>query len=1414
MKNLMKKALLVFICLLFSAFSIADDGTNKVKMPDDEIEKRTQALTFIQQTAMEKDAKTKTELIKQLGDLKYEESAEVLMSIIESNSQSPTPVTSFHLKESLISLSKVGDSQYTSRLATAFETAKKNLSGENWYRHVESEFNNALVAINRNSTPEKIMTAEFLEATDMAKGFLGKIQAAIAKVGADSPRGKDYITFLTGVQRSLEESPIQFFGRDEEIRRAFRVLARMKGKVPVFTGEAGVGKTAVAEQIGHMLTVGDIPKGKVFQEELSNAILIQTSASRMSRLAMSDQDNAQAAAIENFVASIETIEKDFEKDIILYIDEAHMLSKAQVNALKSSIEDNKKPIKMILSSTNKESNNALFADPAFERRVEKILLEEFDVDQTVKVLKQSWIPVIEDKYNVRYNDDLIYEIVSISKKYKPNVARPSGPFSLLQDFAILAHDKADGELVELTQDDLYKFLSRISGLPVVPQDRENFIKYIEEVKVRLKNKIKGQEVMIDAFVDNFATSLLKQEGKTHRSGVLLGPTGVGKSYLGEEVAKEFFQTDSRTLVIDMNDYQDSTYSLNKLFGAPNGIISSNEDKGLICEFLDGRGQGGGVIILNEIEKGDPGVFNRLMEFLETGKVIGGDTRTRYMGYHYVVMTSNNKIDAILSPEKIKGMTREQLNREIKRVTSKQLKATFTQQKYTQKNKAIPKEVLERIPDWYLASYILPPEAEEIARLEIDKILKNFKKQNVEIEDSFVKIAALANYDPAVGVRQLKQIEKYVSKGVMEHLKKHGKQKGLKISAKTLNEDPSSTIIVIKNSEGKNALEIKGPSVPVDNAFYDKEVRERIQGFKNNISKTLIGQGDIINKMDDLITAQAGNPSKKSITGALLLGTTGTGKTELGKQTAQYRFGSSDMHVVMDMGDVLSSIDMQNKLSPPKGIVGSDEPGELERFLMKYNEGVIIWDEITNMGGNNKAEKNARFKQLYSILDEGVWTNPSGVEYKLNKYIHIFTGNDGEEFFHGLTDDKLLLNKWEQVSKNPETIKNLLVDKGVPPAFLNRVDFTAVMKPTVMDDKENITKVLFNKWQRSFQKAQPAISVELSDDFLETVSRLRYVNTEGGRSVRRFIENNMSAIATKAAMKLDFKKLVNERAQLKFSIEVEEPKNPFFKPGKEMKPKALVHVDVYQNGKKVADMSADVSKGSQFLRQFPVEEAFATAFHEAGHAVVNVPKYTGLVIDYVSISPTQSGALGYALYVPLETHTNMSKETLIMNIAKSYAGEEVEKKLGRNINTGASQDKQQVRQMIEEYVVKAGLIEDLDNARVDKEGRLILSGQQSKKLSDFTKKVTDKGRELSRQIIDKRWDHIQLVAYDLMKNTVIDKERFAELGKMIDDEKTFEAILKNDKTYQELKKFAPTPVGKEKEIKYDDFDNIDCDTLLK
>ena len=416
-------------------------------------------------------------------------------------------------------------------------------------------------------------------------------------------------------------------GRESEINRTIHVLARRNKNNPIFVGDPGVGKTALAEGLALKIIKKEVPKSlldsKIFSLDLG-ALLAGTKF-------RGDFEERLKKVIDFF--------HKFESNI-LFIDEIHTLigaggtssgSMDASNILKPAL--TKGNFKCIGSTTYSEYRNYFEKDRALCRRFQKIDVDEPSIEDSIKIL-DGLKSYYETYHGVKFDEDCSKEAVNLSKKYLINLKLPDNALDVLDETAAAIKINDSRSSKNICKLDIQKTISKIANIP------ENSIKSDDKVKLKslerdLKTLIFGQDKAIKVVSSCIKLSKvgLRNNEKPIGSFLFAGPTGVGKTELTKQLANTMKMNFIR---FDMSEYMER-HSVSKLIGAPPGYVGFDQG-GLLTDAVDKNPYS--VVLLDEIEKAHPDLFNILLQVMDYGKLTDNLGKKVDFTNVILIMTSN------------------------------------------------------------------------------------------------------------------------------------------------------------------------------------------------------------------------------------------------------------------------------------------------------------------------------------------------------------------------------------------------------------------------------------------------------------------------------------------------------------------------------------------------------------------------------------------------------------------------------------------------------------------------------------------------------------------------------------------------------------------------------------------------------
>lgn len=584
---------------------------------------------------------------------------------------------------------------------------------------------------------------------------------------------------LTQLAREKKLMPV--VDREKEIRRVIQILSRRTKNNPVLIGDPGVGKTAVVEGLAQRIVEGKVP---LF---LRNVRVLKLD---MGRLVAGTRFRGDFE--ERLKRLLDELKRK-KGEVILFIDEVHTVVGAgaaegaldAANIMKPELTTGE--IQIIGATTVEEYRKYIEKDRALERRFQPVIVEEPTVEQTIEILK-GLRKVFEEHHHVKITDDALETAAKLSARYITNRFLPDKAVDLIDEAAAyvrLESSYPSEELLKLEEE--IKNLEEKINDAVVKGEYEEAAKLKVELQ-RLKNeyeeKRKKQEkvepvvdenvvariveqwtgIPVSRIMESEREKLLKLEEFIHqrlvnqeeavkivartirraRVGIknprrpigvflFLGPTGVGKTELARTLADVLFGSEDAMIRLDMSEYMEK-HSVARLIGAPPGYVGY-EEGGQLTEAVRKRPYS--VILLDEIEKAHPDVFNILLQVFEDGRLTDGKGNTVDFRNTIIIMTSN------IGSEKILEMSENSVRIEIE----KELRNTFKP------------EFLNRIDAIVYFKPLTMEEVKKIVEIMVRQLQEILKEKNISIEltERAKEYLAEAGYVPSLGARPLRRI---------------------------------------------------------------------------------------------------------------------------------------------------------------------------------------------------------------------------------------------------------------------------------------------------------------------------------------------------------------------------------------------------------------------------------------------------------------------------------------------------------------------------------------------------------------------------------------------------------------------------------------------------------------------------------
>nr|WP_198004877.1 AAA family ATPase [Rubrobacter xylanophilus] len=614
---------------------------------------------------------------------------------------------------------------------------------------------------------------------------------------------------LTRMARDGELDPV--IGRAGEIARVVRILSRRTKNNPVLIGEAGVGKTAIAEGLAQRIVSEDVPevlKGK-------RVVALDVGALVAGTRFRGDFE-------ERMKQLLNELQRE-EKNIILFIDELHTIVGAggaegavtASNMLKPALARGE--LQVVGATTLDEYRKHVEKDPALERRFQPVLVEEPTVDETIAILFG-----LRDRYEahhrVRISDEAIIAAAQLSERYITDRFLPDKAIDLLdeaaaevrlrstvppvdlkrieEEIASLENQKEDAvraedyeraaqykqrieqlklelrekqegwagnreaNAPEVRREDIARILEEWTGIPatnIVQEEAERLL----NLEAVLHERVIGQDEAVRAVAEAIrrARAGIKDPRRPVGSFIFLGPTGVGKTELARTLAEYLFGEEEAMVRIDMSEYQEK-HTVSRLVGAPPGYVGY-EEAGQLTEQIRRRPYS--VVLFDEIEKAHPDIFNTLLQILDDGRLTDAQGRTVDFRNAVIIMTSNVGSQHLVSERQFGFTAREGVDfREMERRARNALEQTFRP------------EFLNRVDEIIVFRPLSKEDVMQIVDIMLRRLNKHLESQriSVEVTPEAREFLAEEGYDPKFGARPLsrairRHIENPLSSSIIE-----------------------------------------------------------------------------------------------------------------------------------------------------------------------------------------------------------------------------------------------------------------------------------------------------------------------------------------------------------------------------------------------------------------------------------------------------------------------------------------------------------------------------------------------------------------------------------------------------------------------------------------------------------------------
>ena len=586
------------------------------------------------------------------------------------------------------------------------------------------------------------------EGLNLLKRIITQGKAVAAEAPADQEQNllDEFGYDLTAAAREHRLDPV--VGREEEIQRVLQILGRRKKNNAMLIGDPGVGKSAIVEGIAIKIATGDIP------ESLRNKRLVSLDiASVVAGTKYRGDFEKRLKGIMNEIAA--------NPDVILFIDEFHTMVGAGAGSGNLDAANMLKPalargeIQCIGATTLDEFRKIVEKDGALDRRFQKVIVRPTTPAQTMSILERM-CPRYEQYHGVIYGADALEACVGMSERYITDRCLPDKALDIMDEAG--SRQRLRGERA-VRREDVAEVVSKMTGIPVssvARSERERLRKMASQIERRIVGQDEAVSGVVRAIRRNRAG--IKDPARPVGTFLFVGPTGVGKTQLAKTIAEYLFDSEDNIVRIDMSEYSEK-FNVSRLIGAPPGYVGY-EEGGQLSEKV--RRKPYCVVLLDEIEKAHPDVYNLLLQVLDDGRLTDSDGFTVDFRNTILIMTSNVGTRELSEYGKGVGfMTAGKNVSENRRsVLDKALKRTF------------PPEFINRIDEVVYFESLSEESIGKIVDIELKALQERILETGyrISIAPAVKKFIAKAGFDPAYGARPLRRvIQRYIEDPVSEYI---------------------------------------------------------------------------------------------------------------------------------------------------------------------------------------------------------------------------------------------------------------------------------------------------------------------------------------------------------------------------------------------------------------------------------------------------------------------------------------------------------------------------------------------------------------------------------------------------------------------------------------------------------------------
>lgn len=621
---------------------------------------------------------------------------------------------------------------------------------------------------------------------------------------------------LVEMARSGKVDPI--VGRKDEIRRVLQTLTKKMKNNPIIIGEAGVGKTAVVYGLAERIAKGKVP------EVIKRKTIVEIG---MAGIIAGTKHRGE------FEEKMQQIIKELidNPDIILFIDEIHTLMGAGESRSGVDAGNILKPylargeITIIGATTTDEYRKYIEKDPALERRFQPVFVEEPSEEETVEILK-GLKEKYEKHHGVTFSPKAIIQAVKMSVRYIPDRNLPDKAIDLMDEAAakstmhcVSIGDEEEFQNLknEVTEEDIAEVVSLWTGIPALKLTADESERLLQ-MEDALRERVVGQDEAVHIVAQTIRMVRMGLSSPNRPSGVFLflGPTGVGKTELAKTLAEFLFGSDKDLIRLDMSEFMEK-HAISRMIGSPPGYVG-HEQEGHLTKQVRTRPYS--VVLLDEVEKAHPEVFDLFLQVFDDGRLTDSKGRTVNFTNTIIILTSNIGTSNIDLSGQIQSVNTA--DPAVREMIMQELRQHFRP------------EFLNRLDEIIIFNSLSREALENIIHINLNNLIQHLNSQReiyMTVDENAIDFLLHEGYDPAYGARPMKRaIQNHLSKPLAETML----AEGIKAGDTILVTSDGSRLIFLRDGESLSMQEtinrepvgaINRQKTPSEKSLQDDQLQE-------------------------------------------------------------------------------------------------------------------------------------------------------------------------------------------------------------------------------------------------------------------------------------------------------------------------------------------------------------------------------------------------------------------------------------------------------------------------------------------------------------------------------------------------------------------------------------------------------------